>query len=197
MKIFEPADIIIYIQGKGIVLKEKSLIACNSATGKIIALGNDAVPFVTDCSNAVQIISPLHQGRIADFAAASHFFQQLLYKAWGKKPLYKPPIAISIPVYMNKTLTEVDKKALTEAIYQAGAREVTLLDVPTKQLLDMLPTLYNTKEMQKFKTVIGIMADDPERYIKEQLSELLEYAKLEGISAERVRELLEYTIYPG
>ena len=41
------------------------------------------------------------------------------------------------------------------------------------------------------------MADDPERYIQEQLSELLEYAKLESISTERVRELLEYTIYPA
>ena len=50
---------------------------------------------------------------------------------------------------MKKTLTEVDKKALTETIYQAGAREVTLLDAPAKQLLDILPTLYNTKEMQK------------------------------------------------
>ncbi len=98
---------------------------------------------------------------------------------------------------MKKTLTEVDKKALIETIYQAGAREVTLLDAPAKQLLDILPTLYNTKEMQKFKMVIGIMADDPERYIQEQLSELLEYAKLESISTERVRELLEYTIYPA
>lgn len=106
IKLFEAADIIIYIKGKGIVLKEKSLVAYNTVSGRIIAFGEAALPMAENPSDNIKVISPLRRGMVADYIAAMKLFTYLLSEAWERKPLCKVPVAICVP----KGITEVEKR---------------------------------------------------------------------------------------
>jgi len=85
--LFEPADIVVYIQGKGIVLKEKSLLAYDTVSKKIIAVGNEVEDIIKNPQKDIKIVSPLRRGIIADYIVAVKLLRFLLIKAWGKKPL--------------------------------------------------------------------------------------------------------------
>lgn len=182
MEFFEPADIVVYIQGRGMVLKEKSLLAVDIISKKIVAYGDEAERIVEHQTDSINIISPLRRGIIADYCAAVHLFQHFLMKAWGKKLLFKVPIAICVP----KGLTEVEKKAVEDVMYQVGAKEIFIADIPIERLLKELPV---AKNWQKIKIFIGITKNKPKHYIAEQLSDILNYAKQEGISVEEIKEL--------
>lgn len=183
---YEPADILIYIKDRGVVLTEKSLIAVHADMKKIVAIGNEAEEIAMKNLPNVQVFSPLRQGMVADYMAAVSLFSALLRNAWGKKPLRRPPVAICVPT----GITDVEKKAIQDVIYQAGAREILISDVPFHQFIrefpEEMPKLY-----QKFSTVIGITKDDPEKYITERLADIIGYAGQEGISSGRVGELLQ------
>lgn len=191
----EPADILVYIQGKGIVLKEKSLAAVDTTCNKFIAFGNEAAHMAEDLPGTVEIISPLRRGMISDFFTAEQLFAHLMLKALGKKPLRKPAVAVCVP----KGINMVEKKAVEDALYMAGAREVLIADWPVEQLVQHIRES-SDKNMKKFKIIIGITKDEPEKYIKEELSEILQYAQQEGIPAQKVEELLHLLpcdIQPG
>lgn len=183
MEFFEPADIMIYIQGRGMVLKEKSFLAFDIISKKIVAYGDEAGHMVGHQAENIHIISPLRTGVIADYVATVQLFRHLLIKAWGKKLLLKVPMAICVP----KGLTEVEKKAVEDVMYQIGAKEVFIADIPIERLLKELPA---DKNWQKIKIFIGITKDEPKRYITEQYLNMLNYAKQEGISIEEVKDLL-------
>ena len=184
VKTYEPADIVIYIHNKGIVLREKSLVAANWKTEKIEAVGIEAENMETKNLEGIYVVSPLRQGMIADYQMAVVLFSRLLLKALGKKPLRKPAIGICVP----KGITEVEKKAVEDALIQSGAREVFIADIPVeefvREFIEKSPKLAS-----KFKIIISITKDEPERYIAEEFGQILEYARQEGISDERVEEV--------
>lgn len=183
---YEPADILIYIKDRGVVLTEKSLVAVHADMKKIVAIGNEAEEIAEKNLPNVQVFSPLRQGMVADYMASVSLFSALLRNAWGKKPMRRPPVAICVPT----DITDVEKKAIQDVIYQAGAREILISDVPFHQFIrefpEEMPKLY-----QKFSTVIGITKDEPEKYITEHLAHVVWYARKEGISLSRVGELLQ------
>ncbi len=182
----EPADIVIYLQDKGMVLKEKSLVAYEKSTGNIIAFGTEAEHMKTCSQGDLVICSPLQHGAVADYMAASRLFTGLLQRALGKKPVMKPRIAICVP----PNLTEVEKKALEDAVREAGAREIWITDIPVDQFIREAPVKF-PQLYKKFKITIGITKDDPEQYVRELLSDALAYANQAGISRERVTDLLK------
>ncbi|MCI8752365.1 MAG: hypothetical protein HFH66_13635 [Lachnospiraceae bacterium] len=184
---FEAADIIIYIKGKGIVLKEKSLVAYNTISSKIMAFGEAALTMAENPADNIKVISPLRRGMVADYIAAVKLFTYLLSKTWEKKPLCKVPVAVCVP----KGITEVEKKALEDSLYQSGAREVFITDVKIRQLLKETPGIILPKNWQKFKVIISITNEEPKRYISEQFLEVLNYAESEGISSEEAREMFQ------
>lgn len=181
---YEPADIVIYLQGEGMVLKEKALIAYEEATGKIVAYGAEAERLAGGPAE-VTVVSPLRRGAIADYRAAKVLISHLLRTARRKKSLLKPSIAVCVP----RGFTEVDKKAMEDAMYQSGARDVTFSDVPVKQFVEELPEKYPERH-HRCRIVVGITKEEPERYIAEELQEILRFAEENKISAERVAELL-------
>lgn len=179
---YEPADIVIYLQNKGIVLKEKSLMAYERESGKILAVGMEAEKLMGTMSEDIVIESPLRQGMVVDYLVAKKMFDGLLQKAWKKKPLIRPRIAICVP----NGIEMVEKKAIEDIMYQAGAREVFITDIPIEQFIKEMSEKYQ----KQYHTVIGITKDEPEKYIKEQITYILKCAKREGVSAKRVEELL-------
>jgi hypothetical protein len=187
MTFYEPADITIYIKDKGVVLKEKSLVALNIGDGKVLSVGNDTEHIFDSPEEQIKVISPLHKGIIADYQAAVYLLSSLLKKVLGKKLFPKPLIAVCTPT----GLTEVEKKAFTDLFYQVGAREVFLAECPLELLLQKIKTQELTAKWQKIKIFVSITKDEPIHYLKEQLSEALAYAKQEGIADSQVKEMLE------
>lgn len=175
---YEPADIEIHLRQKGMVLQEKSLIAFHRADGKILAVGREAEETVGKNTEGVQVISPLRQGMIADYSAAVGMFQCMMTKIWGKRLLRKPDIAVCTP----RGITEVEKKALEDALYQTGAKKLAIYEGTLEQF---------TEEVKAYDVVISISKKEPEKYIAESISDILRYAEQQGISAASVEELLK------
>lgn len=185
MDLFETADIVIYIKGRGVVVKEKSLLAFDTISKKVVATGNDAEDMLRNPQENIEVISPVRRGMIADYTAAVELMRSLLQKAWGKKPLIKQPVSVCVP----KEITDVEKKALLDVLYQSGAKELFITDISMEQLLRELPNF--PKNQQNVKTFISITKETPERYIAEQIAEMLRYAGQESISMERVNEIFQ------
>lgn len=183
--VYEPADLIFYAEGKGILLKEKSVIAFQKSDGKIAAFGTQAWQLAEQDRGDLTVVSPLRRGAVEDFTVAAKLFSLLLAKALGKKTVWKRAMAVCVP----QGITQVEKKALEEALIYAGASEVLIADLPLEQFLQELPEK-TEKKYQKIKIVIGITKEEPERYVEEALQEIVAYARQEQISPERVGELL-------
>lgn len=185
--LYEPADIMIHIQGKGIVVKEKSVVAYQKSDNKIVAFGTEAYDMAGKNMEDIVVISPLRQGMVIDYVAAWKLFSYLLQKAMGKRPiLKKPAMAVCVP----KGITPVEQKALEDVLTIAGAKELFFSEIPVEEFLGEFSEKY-PKEFQKCKITIAIAKDEPERYIKESIRALLEYAAQEQIPQQRVYELFE------
>lgn len=120
------ASILVYIKGKGVVLKEPSVVAIDRDTNRIKAIGEEARLMIGRTPGNIIAVRPLRQGVISDYTVTEKMLKYFINKAVGKRTLRKPRIAVCIP----SGATEVEKKAVEDATYQAGAREVTIIEEP-------------------------------------------------------------------
>lgn len=184
--LYEPADIIIHIQGRGIVLKDKSVLAYQKSDNKIVAFGTEAECMANGNPENILVTSPLRQGKIADYHAAAALFSHMLTIAIGKRPLLKPVVALCVP----KEITLVEKKAFEEVLIGIAARESFITDIPAETFIKEFPAGC-PEESRKCKIAIGIVKEEPERYVSEQLKAVLSYAAQMHIPQERICELLQ------
>ena len=112
------ASILVYIRGKGVVLKEPSVVAFDRDTNKIKAIGEDARLMLGRTPGNIVAVRPLRQGVISDYTVTEKMMKYFIQKALGKRTFRKPRIAVCVP----SGVTEVEKKAVEDATYQAGAR---------------------------------------------------------------------------
>ena len=120
------ASILVYIKGKGVVLKEPSVVAFDRDTNQIKAIGEEARLMIGRTPGNIVAVRPLRQGVISDYTVTEKMLKYFIKKAVGKKMLRKPRISICIP----SGATEVEKKAVEDAAYNAGAREVSIIEEP-------------------------------------------------------------------
>ena len=120
------ASILVYIKGKGVVLKEPSVVAIDKDTDKVMAIGEDARLMIGRTPGNIVAVRPLRQGVISDYTTTEKMIKYFINKAIGRKTFRKPRIAVCIP----SGATEVEKKAVEDATYQAGAREVSIIEEP-------------------------------------------------------------------
>ena len=120
------ASILVYIKGKGVGLKEPSVVAFDRDTNKIKAIGEEARLMLGRTPGNIVAVRPLRQGVISDFTVTEKMLEHFIRKAVGKKTFRKPKIAVCVP----SGVTEVEKKAVEDATYQAGAREVFIIEEP-------------------------------------------------------------------
>lgn len=119
-------SILVYAKGKGIVLKEPSVVAYDKDADRIRAIGEEARQMIGRTPGNITAIRPLRQGVISDYLITERMLKYFIQKAMGRRAFRKPRINICIP----SGVTEVEKKAVEEATYQAGAKEVTLIEEP-------------------------------------------------------------------
>lgn len=119
------ATVIAYVKGKGIVLREPSVVAVNKRNGEIIAFGKEAKKMIGRTSQNVETISPLKDGVISNFTITSKMLKYYIKKITNNK-MFSPRIMICVP----SQVTEVEKRAVIDASMQAGAKKVYLIEEP-------------------------------------------------------------------
>ncbi len=120
------SSILVYAKGKGIVLKEPSVVAYDKDADKIRAYGEEARQMIGRTPGNITAIRPIRQGAISDYMIMEKMLKYFIQKAMGRKAFRKPRINICVP----SGVTKVERRAMEEATYQAGAREVNIVEEP-------------------------------------------------------------------
>ena len=119
------AYVLVYVKGKGIVLREPSVVAIREKTKEVIAVGEEARRMLGRTPGSITTVRPLRQGVISDYDATEQMLKYFIHKAIGHR-LIKPRIGVCVP----SGVTEVEKKAVEDATKQAGARYVETIEEP-------------------------------------------------------------------
>ena len=117
-------NLCVYKKDKGVVLKEPSLVAYDKDSDRIIAFGEEARQAVLHRAGSVVAIKPLKAGTISDYAITEALLKHFMTKAMGRRSFRKPLISICLPA----GTTSIERRAVEEATFQAGARDVTIVD---------------------------------------------------------------------
>ena len=120
------ASVLVYVKGKGVILKEPSVVAYDRDSNAIKAIGEEARLMLGRTPGNIIAVRPLRQGVISDYTVTEKMIKYFVQKALGKRTFKKPRISICVP----SGVTEVERKAVEEAAYAAGAREVNLIEEP-------------------------------------------------------------------
>ena len=121
------ASVLVYVKGKGVVLKEPSVVAFDRNTNKIKAIGEEARLMFGRTPGNIVAVRPLRQGVISDYTVTEKMLSYFISRTVGKSLFgRKPRISVCVP----SGATEVEKKAVEDATYQAGAREVSIIEEP-------------------------------------------------------------------
>ncbi len=118
------ANTLVHVKGQGIVLSEPSVVAVQSGTGKVLAVGQEAKRMLGRTPGDIIAIRPMKDGVIADFETVEKMIRYFIAKVHNRHTLVKPRIVIGVPA----GITEVEKRAVRESAEQAGAREIYLIE---------------------------------------------------------------------
>lgn len=117
------ANTLVYVEGKGIVLNEPSVVAKNNNTGEIVAVGSDAREMIGRTPGSISAIRPMRDGVIADYDTTAAMMKYFIEKTTGNS---KPSVMVCVP----SGVTEVEKRAVIEATQHAGAKEAYVIEEP-------------------------------------------------------------------
>ncbi len=119
------ANTLVYLKGKGIILREPSVVAVNKTEGKILKVGSEAKEMIGRTPGNVVAIRPLKDGVIADFDSTQAMMKYFIKKAYSSS-LIKPRVVVCIPF----GVTEVERRAVEESVLSAGAKSAYLIEEP-------------------------------------------------------------------
>ena len=114
---------LIYVTGKGILINEPSVVAVEKGTNKVMAVGSDAKKMLFKAPGSIHVIRPMRGGVIANLESTERMIRHFISRALSRYRLIKPRMVIGIP----SSITEVERRAVEECAYKAGAREVIVI----------------------------------------------------------------------
>jgi len=120
------ANTLIYMKGEGIILNEPSVVAIDNTTGKVIAVGREAKEYIGRTPPNISAIRPLKDGVIADFDVTKAMIKYFLTITNRDRKISKPKMVVGVP----SGITQVEKKAVIDACFQVGIRDVFLIEEP-------------------------------------------------------------------
>lgn len=122
------ANILVYTQSKGIILNEPSVVALDTKTNKVIAIGEDAKAMIGKTPDSIRVVRPLKEGVIADFEVTTELLKLVMQKAAKQigGSFRKPNVMICTPC----GATSVERRAIVDAVKQSGAKSVHLIEEP-------------------------------------------------------------------
>jgi rod shape-determining protein MreB len=116
----------VFVKGKGIVLREPSVVAIRRDTGAILEVGEEAKRMIGRTPGNIVAIRPMKDGVIADFDVTQTMLRHFIGKAYKRKTIFKAQVVVCVP----SGVTEVEKRAVIDATKQAGAKEAFLIEEP-------------------------------------------------------------------
>ena len=120
------ATVLVYIKGKGVILKEPSVVAIDKTNNKVRAVGEEARQMIGRTPGNIVAIRPLRDGVISDYDITETMLKHFIRKACGKRRISAPRVMVCIPCQA----TEVEKRAVKDAAVNAGAKKVFLIEEP-------------------------------------------------------------------
>lgn len=120
------ATVLVYVKGKGVILKEPSVVAINKVNNKILAVGGEARKMIGRTPGNIIAVRPLKDGVISDYDITEKMLKEFIKKACGGKKIIAPKVMVCIP----SQATEVEKRAVIDATKNSGAKEVHLIEEP-------------------------------------------------------------------
>ena len=120
------ASILVYVKGKGVILKEPSVVAFDRDSNEVKAIGEEARLMLGRTPGNIIAVRPLRQGVISDYTVTEKMIKYFVQKALGRRTFRKPRISICVP----SGVTEVERNAVQQATFAAGARDVYLIEEP-------------------------------------------------------------------
>lgn len=120
------ANTLVYLKGKGIIIREPSVVAVDTKTEQVRYVGQDAKNIIGRTPGSIRAVRPLKDGVIADFDMTTAMLQEFIRKAKGSNPLVKARVIICIP----SGVTAVERRAVREAAEGAGAKRVSIVEEP-------------------------------------------------------------------
>jgi rod shape-determining protein MreB len=120
------SSVLVYVRGKGVVLKEPSVVAYDKDTNEIKAIGEEARLMMGRTPGNIAAVRPLRQGVISDYTITEKMLRYFIQKAIGRKTLKRPRVCVGVP----SGVTEVEKNAVWQATLEAGARDVMIIEEP-------------------------------------------------------------------
>ena len=120
------ANTLVTLKGKGVILKEPSVVAIDRRSGDILATGHEAKEMLGRTPEAIKAVRPLKDGVIADFTATQLMLKNIVTKVCQRYNTGKPRVVVGVP----SGITEVEERAVEESVLRAGAKEVYLIEEP-------------------------------------------------------------------
>ncbi len=120
------ATVLVYLKGKGVILKEPSVVAIDKTNNKVLAVGEDARKMIGRTPGNIVAIRPLRDGVISDYDITEKMLKYFIKKACGKRRISAPRVMVCVPC----EATEVEKRAVKDAATNAGAKRVFLMEEP-------------------------------------------------------------------
>ena len=120
------ASVLVYVKGKGIVMREPSVVAVDRSTGQMLAIGEEARIMLGRTPGNIVAVRPLRDGVISNFHDTERMLRYFLRKVIGRKLFFKPRVIVCVP----SGVTEVEKRSVIEATEEAGARHTCLIEEP-------------------------------------------------------------------
>ena len=120
------ANTLVYVRDRGIVLREPSVVAIQTGTSRVLAVGDEAKRMLGRTPGSIVAIRPLKAGVIADFEITEAMLRYFIRKVHNRRKMVRPRVIIAVP----SGITEVEKRAVKDSATHAGAREVFLIEEP-------------------------------------------------------------------
>ena len=122
------ANVLVYVEGRGVTINEPSVVALNQKTGQVVAVGSEAKRMIGRTPSHISIVRPLVEGVISDFEVTQEMLSYFIKKVHqpGSSFLARPRVVIGVP----SGITEVERRAVRDAARNAGTREVHLVEEP-------------------------------------------------------------------
>ncbi len=120
------ANVLVYVHGRGIIMREPSVVAMNVNTRRVIEVGEKAREMVGRTPVNIAAVRPMTDGVIADYTTTQRLLEHILYKVCGVKRLFKPRVLLAVP----SGVTSVEQRAVKQAALAAGAGEALTIEEP-------------------------------------------------------------------
>ncbi|MGL5353300.1 MAG: rod shape-determining protein, partial [Clostridium sp.] len=120
------ATVLVYAKGKGVILKEPSVVAINKNNNKVLAVGEEARRMIGRTPGNIVAVRPLRDGVISDYDITEKMIKAFIKKACGKSKMTTPKVMVCVP----SQATEVEKRAVMDAARNSGAKRVHLIEEP-------------------------------------------------------------------